>query len=74
MSIAMRIDGVSKEYRLGVIDNGSLYKDIQSTWARLLGREIPHSVIGEKSRFDLKGSFWALKDITFDVLQGQRLG
>lgn len=74
MSIAVKIERVSKEYRIGVINNGSLYKDIQSAWAKFRGREDPHSVIGEGSRFDNKGSFWALKDITLDILQGQRVG
>jgi lipopolysaccharide transport system ATP-binding protein len=74
MSIAVRIEDLSKEYRIGVINNGSLYKDIQSAWARIMGRDDPHSVIGEKNRFDKKGSFWALKDISLDVLEGQRIG
>jgi lipopolysaccharide transport system ATP-binding protein len=74
MQVAVRIENLSKEYRLGVINNGRLYRDIQSAWARARGKEDPWSKIGEESRFGRRGSFWALKDVSLDVLQGQRLG
>jgi lipopolysaccharide transport system ATP-binding protein len=74
MAIAVRIENVSKEYRLGVINNGRLYRDIQSGWARLRGREDPWSTIGQESRFGRKGSFFALKNVSLEVEQGQRVG
>ncbi len=74
MSTAVRIEGVSKEYRLGVINNGRLYRDLQSAWARLRGKEDPWSKIGEEGRFGRSGSFWALRDVSFDVEQGERIG
>ncbi len=74
MQIAVRIENLSKEYRLGVINNGRLYRDIQSAWAKLRGKEDPWSKIGEQGRFGRRGSFWALKDVSFDVQQGQRVG
>lgn len=74
MGIAVRIESVSKEYRLGVINNGRLYRDIQSAWARFRKIEDPWSTIGEEGRFGKKGTFWALKDVSFDVEQGQRIG
>jgi lipopolysaccharide transport system ATP-binding protein len=74
MQVAVRIENLSKEYRLGVINNGRLYRDIQSAWAKARGKEDPWSKIGEESRFGRRGSFWALKDVSLDVLQGQRLG
>jgi len=74
MALAVKIEGISKEYHLGVINNGRLYRDIQSAWARLRNKEDPWSTIGEEGRFGKKGSFWALKDVSFDVEQGQRIG
>jgi len=74
MSIAVRIESVSKEYNLGVINNGRLYRDIQSAWARARGKEDPWSKIGQEGRFGKKGSFWALRDVSFDVEKGQRVG
>jgi lipopolysaccharide transport system ATP-binding protein len=74
MGIAVRIENISKEYHLGVINNGRLYRDMQSAWARMRGKEDPWSKIGEEGRFGRRGSFWALRDISFDVEQGQRVG
>ncbi len=74
MSTAVRVENVSKEYHLGVINNGRLYRDLQSYWARLRGKEDPWSKVGEEGRFGRKGSFWALKDVSFDVQAGERLG
>ena len=74
MSAVVRVENLSKEYRLGVINNGRLYRDIQSAWAKMRGREDPWSRIGEQGRFGKSGSFWALKGVTFDVEQGQRIG
>ncbi len=74
MAVVVRIEDVSKEYRLGVINNGRLYRDLQSWWAHLVGREDPWSKIGEESRFGRSGSFFALKNVNLEVERGQRVG
>ncbi len=74
MQTVVQVESLSKEYRLGVINNGRLYRDIQSAWARFRGKEDPWSKIGEEGRFGRRGSFWALKDVSFEVQQGQRVG
>jgi len=72
----IQISNLSKAYRLGVINHGMLYKDIQSWWARLRGKEDPNSVIGMHNQEQMDGEdrFWALKDIDFEVNQGDRIG
>ena len=47
--IAIRIEHVSKEYRLGAIGGGTLRGDLQSLMARIKGREDPNSKIGSDS-------------------------
>jgi lipopolysaccharide transport system ATP-binding protein len=74
MSVAIRVEHLSKEYRLGVINHGMLYKDMQSWLARRLGRPDPHGQIGVDHFADRKDSFWALKDLNFDIEQGDRIG
>ena len=74
--IVISVNYLSKAYRLGVINHGMLYKDIQSWWARLRGKEDPNSVIGMHNQEQMDGEdrFWALKDIDFEVNQGDRIG
>jgi lipopolysaccharide transport system ATP-binding protein len=70
------VENLSKAYRLGVINHGMLYKDVQSWWARLRGKEDPNSVIGMYNQEQIDGDdrFWALRDINFQVKQGDRVG
>lgn len=76
MATVIRVENLSKQYRLGVIGHGTLYRDLQSWWARLRGKEDPNSPVnlipGEvNSRGD---RIWALRDVSLEVQQGQVLG
>lgn len=74
----INIDGLWKQYRLGVIGHGTLYQDLQSWWARVRGKEDPNiriAEIADSQRESVKGDrFWALKDICLDVEQGKVMG
>jgi len=72
--IAVRVEHLSKMYRLGVINNGTLWEDIQTYFALKFGKEDPHSKMGEDRYSGDKDHFWALKDISFDIKQGDRVG
>ena len=48
MSSVIKIENLYKEYRLGVIGRGTLYRDIQSAWAKFRNKEDPNSIIGRE--------------------------
>lgn len=71
---AIQAQHLSKYYRLGVINNGTLFRDIQTWIALKRGKADPHSKIGENKYDGTVGGFWALKDLNFEIKQGDRLG
>ena len=77
-NIVIKVDSLSKQYRLGNVGLGSLGADINRFWhTRIRGKEDPYLKIGEENNRELKGNteyVWALRDINFDVQQGEVLG
>ena len=68
----LEIENVSKQYRLGMIGGGLLYRDINSWIARKLGREDPNRKIGTNTSHDGE-TFLALDGINFNVDRGDAL-
>lgn len=72
--IAIKIEHVSKQYRLGAIGGGTLQGDLQSWWARIRGKEDPNSKIGSDTDLRIGERFLALNDISFEVKKGEAVG
>lgn len=72
--VVIKAEHLSKYYNLGVINNGTLFRDIQTWWALKRGKEDPHSQIGSHKYDTTKDGFWALKDLNFEIKQGDRVG
>ena len=70
----IKIENLYKEYRLGVIGHGTLYRDLQSWWARVQGKEDPNSLIGHEDRKVKNENILALKNINLEIKQGEILG
>jgi len=75
--IAIKVENVSKLYRLGEVGTGTLSQDLKRWWAKTRGKEDPFSILGETNDRTKKGSsnfVWSLKNINFEVKQGEALG
>ena len=75
---AIEFDHVGKQYQLGLVSTGTLFRDLNRWWAmNVRHREDPFLEIGETNDRARKGEsnyVWALKDITFNVEQGDVVG
>ena len=76
-NVVIKVENLGKQYRLGEIGTGTLSSDLNRTWARLRGKEDPFAKIGEVNDRTQKGNsdfVWSLKDINFEVREGEVLG
>lgn len=75
---AIEFDNVGKLYRLGNVGTGTLSNDLNRWWqTRILHREDPYLRVGETNDRARKGGsnfVWALKDISFNVEEGEVVG
>jgi ABC-type polysaccharide/polyol phosphate transport system ATPase subunit len=68
--VAIRVEGLGKRYQLNRAQPRARYQTLQSDllalprtlWSRATGRRAP------------KEEFWALRDVSFEVCQGEALG
>lgn len=73
----IRVENLSKQYRLGLVGTGALAHDINRWWYRLRGKEDPYLKVGQTNDRTTKGSseyVWSLRDVDFEVKQGEVLG
>lgn len=75
---AIEFDNVGKLYKLGLVGTGTLSNDLNRWWKMsVLHQEDPYLKIGETNDRTSKGEsdyVWALKDISFNVEQGDVVG
>lgn len=77
MSKAIKVENLSKAYQLGNYGTGTISRDLERIWARMRGKEDPFLKIGEVNNRVTKGEsdvVWSLKDINFEIEQGDAVG
>jgi lipopolysaccharide transport system ATP-binding protein len=76
--VILKVENVSKLYRLGTLGTGTFGGDVQRFWkTKVLGQEDPFLKIGQTNDRTSKEKaefVWALQDINFDVKRGEVLG
>jgi lipopolysaccharide transport system ATP-binding protein len=73
----IKVENIGKLYRLGEISTGTISHDLNRWFARMRGKEDPFAKLGEVNDRTVKGEsdyVWALKNINFEVKQGEVLG
>lgn len=76
-NIAIKVENISKAYQLGEIGTGTISHDLERWYARMRGKEDPFLRIGETNDRSSKGTsdiVWSLKDINFEIEQGDAVG
>lgn len=73
----IKVENLSKLYRLGQVGTGTLGQDLNRWWAKVRGQEDPYTKIGQvndRTKQAESDYVWALKDINFEVTHGEVLG
>jgi lipopolysaccharide transport system ATP-binding protein len=77
-NIAIQVENLSKAYQLGQIGTGTISRDLERFWTtKIRGKEDPFLKIGQTNDRTVKGDsdiVWSLKDINFEIEQGDAVG
>jgi len=78
MTVAIKVEGLSKAYQIGQIGTGTISRDVER-WlvTKVLGREDPFLKLGQVNDRSTKGEtdvVWSLKDINLEIEQGDAVG
>jgi len=75
--VILKIENLSKQYRLGNVGAGTISDDLKRWWYKIRGKEDPFLKIGESNDRTSKGTsdyVWAIQDISFEVKKGEVIG
>lgn len=75
--LVLKAENISKQYRLGQVGTGTLSHDLNRFWYKIRGKEDPYLKIGDANDRTTKGDsdyVWSLRDINFEIKQGDAVG
>jgi len=77
MSVAIKIENLSKVYRLGMIGTHTVLDDLRKSWAGIFSKTDPVIELAETNirKEKSKGQYvWALKDLNLEINEGNVVG
>jgi lipopolysaccharide transport system ATP-binding protein len=75
--VVLKIEDVSKLYRIGELGTGTISHDLNKWWHKVRGKENPYIKLGkvnDRTKSNDGDYVWSLKDINFEVKEGEVLG
>ncbi|PKK89718.1 MAG: ABC transporter [Candidatus Wallbacteria bacterium HGW-Wallbacteria-1] len=75
--IVIKVENLSKQYRLGLVGTGTLSNDLHRWWHIVRGRPDPYLKVGDTNEREKSGEsdyVWALRGIDLQVERGQVIG
>lgn len=75
--VVIKAENIAKQYRLGLVGTGTVRDDLKRWWYQMRGKEDPFLKIGEANDRSSKGNsdyVWSLRDINFEINQGDSVG
>lgn len=75
--LALKVENISKMYRLGEVGTGTLTHDLNRFWHKIRGKEDPYlkvGIINDRTTSGDSEYVWSLKDINFEIEQGDAVG
>lgn len=76
-NLAIKVEHLNKQYRLGIVSTGTLVHDINRWWHKSRGKADPYEKVTTVNDRTQKGGsdyVWSLRDINFEIKQGDVVG
>ena len=74
----IKVENLSKAYQIGQIGTGTISRDIERFWlTKIMGKDDPFLKIGETNDRSSKGNsdiVWSLKEVNFEINEGEAVG
>ncbi len=73
----IKVENLSKLYRLGVIGTGTLKHDFNRWWSQVRGKEDPYQKIGSVNNREERAEseyVWSLRNLNFEIKEGETVG